>query len=197
MVSRKIHRAATSSRKKVNSRKTTKKKRNDDDEIYYRTKSKSALQKVKKSTKPRSKAFVKSHSMGHIPSSPLASPKRKRKAKKRDIGHKSFADLDADLTRPESHLVRNSNPDFYADLAEQAQSRGLTLTSAPSPAYTLQQAMESISVLKDLQQGIPVLKISSTGDTQKRYITLSQDKCTLFITHGPVSYTHLTLPTKA
>ena len=43
-----------------------------------------------------------------------------------------------------------------------------------------------VAVLEDLHAGIPVIKISRNGDHHRRYLTLSQDQCTLCLTHSKV-----------
>lgn len=46
--------------------------------------------------------------------------------------------------------------------------------------------MAQMAVLNALHEGIPVTKISHKGDWHRRILTLSQDQCTLFITHARV-----------
>jgi phosphatidylinositol phospholipase C delta len=74
----------------------------------------------------------------------------------------------------------------YGHLAKQAKTRK-GMASGPSPATSLKQGLGSMSVLKDLHDGIPVTKISHNGDFHRRLLTLSKDRCTLFVTHRKVA----------
>ena len=50
----------------------------------------------------------------------------------------------------------------------------------------MKRSLANMAVLEDLHAGIPVTKINRNGDHHRRYLTLSQDQCTLYLTHSKV-----------
>lgn len=102
----------------------------------------------------------------------MKSPKGKKKKESAPGGAKKKSTKSAELG-------------MFQQLVRQSAKRQ-SLTSASSPGLSLKMTMASIAVMADLHEGIPVMKVSNDGDWHRRFLTLSQDQCTLFITHSRV-----------
>ena len=90
---------------------------------------------------------------------------------------------------------QSKNHDFYQSLLQQAKQQ-ITIQSkdadntdpyaCSAPGMSMKRSLANMAVLEDLHAGIPVIKISRNGDHHRRYLTLSQDQCTLCLTHSKV-----------
>jgi phosphatidylinositol phospholipase C, delta len=60
-------------------------------------------------------------------------------------------------------------------------------TQTTFPATVLQQALSTIEVNPVLLDGIHVQKVTGTGRRVKRVLTLSKDKCAIFVTHSKIN----------
>lgn len=60
-------------------------------------------------------------------------------------------------------------------------------TQTTFPATILQQALETVDVNPVLHDGIIVQKVTSGGRRVKRVLTLSKDKCAIFLTHSKIN----------
>jgi hypothetical protein len=81
---------------------------------------------------------------------------------------------------------RNGSRRYHA-LARETLKRETSSTFVSLPAISVREAMKQISMMRPLHDGIPVLKLNSSGKLQKRTLTLSADQMTLFVTHGRVA----------
>jgi len=79
-----------------------------------------------------------------------------------------------------------STSHFYQSLFQQAKQQTPLTNESSAPGMSMRRSLASMTVLEDLHAGIPVVKINRKGDHHRRYLTLSQDQCALFLTHSKV-----------
>lgn len=113
--------------------------------------------------------------------------KERRSSSTASTGGKSTSSKSSKRSSKSSSNKKTSGSRRYHALARETLKRDTASSFVSLPAVSLREAMKQISMMRPLHEGIPVLKLNSSGKLQKRILTLSADQMTLFVTHSKVA----------
>ena len=107
--------------------------------------------------------------------------KRPSGSMKEKKGQKSSKSL-----RTSSFTPGNGSRQYHL-MAKETLKRETSSSFVSTPGFFVREGMKNISLMRPLHEGIPVLKLSTSGKLQKRVLTLSSCQQTLFLTHSKVA----------